>query len=1127
VAAVSAAPTETVTVLFTDLAGSTELATRVGAAAAEELRREHFALLREAIAECGGREVKNLGDGLMVVFASASRGVDCAVAMQQRLERRNRRAPEPLPVRAGLSLGDADREGDDYFGPPVVEAARLCAQAEGGQILTGELVRAMAASRGTHVFRPAGERRLKGLPEPFATFEVVWTPAAGEAAVPLPSRLGETPPAPYVGRACEREALEALLEVAWAGRRRVALISGEPGIGKTRLATEVALGAHERGAMVLYGRCDEEVTLPYRPWIEAVRHLVDHAPGEVLDAHVAAHGARLARFAPALAARATGAGAEPADGDPDTERYLLFGAVVDLLRTTADAAGEPVVVLLDDLHWADAPTLSLLRHVVAAGADVALLVVGTFRDTEPGGDRQLQRVLASLHREPGFERIVLTGLATGEVAALMEGAAGHGLDARGHELAGEIARETHGNPFFVGELLRHLTRTNALAQGADGRWRLPGPFAELTLPDSLVEVVTARVAALGPETIRTLCAAAAIGRDFDLDVLSRVAGDREDDVLDVLEAATEAALLTESAERPGRFTFTHGLINHTLYRRLGPARRSRLHGRIGAALEALGAERSGARLAELAHHWSQTGAEADRPKAIGYCLRAGRRALDGLAPDEALRWFRRGLGLLGDTAAGRDDAARRCDLLTGAGEAQRHAGDLDFRETLLEACALADELGDADRLARAALANSRGHPSMMGFVDDERVAALRRALALDDGRRPAQRARLMALLAMELVWDGDPDTRRPLAAEALALAREHGDERTLALVLRDGFHARWSPDTVAERAGWAAEMAGLADRLDDPLLQSQAALLSLFVAVDRGATAEAERHLERCMTLAERVGQPGMRWHAHYAAGLLALLKGDLDEAERFAELAYAIGQEGEPDALMMYGGQSALVSAERGRQEEIVDLTEQIVESNPGLPLFRSGLIDLYAHVGRGDDARRLLAEMHAAGFAALPRDQTWTTTYAWLARATAALGDREAAAELYPLGLPLRGLACSNGTAAHNSIDACLGLLAFARGDHDTAEEHFADAERFETAAGMHASLALTRLSWARCLLQRGGAEREVRARPLLEQSIAASSEHGYARFLAWAQALAAEAGPAPDDDAGGVSAPAPPRA
>ena len=220
--------------------------------------------------------MKNVGDGLMVVLQSSSSAVECAVGMQQRLDRRNRRADEQMMVRIGISAGEADHEDDDYFGPPVVEASRLCNAAAGGQILCGELVRMMA--REGREFRSAGKLTLKGLPEPFPAFEVIWEPAAAEfGTIPLPPRLREVPPVGYVGRRAEREGLAYLLDEAREGARRIAFISGEPGIGKTRLASHAAVEAHGDGANVLYGRCNEELTAPYGPWVQALGYYVTPA----------------------------------------------------------------------------------------------------------------------------------------------------------------------------------------------------------------------------------------------------------------------------------------------------------------------------------------------------------------------------------------------------------------------------------------------------------------------------------------------------------------------------------------------------------------------------------------------------------------------------------------------------------------------------------------------------------------------------------------------------------------------------------------------------------------------------------------------------------------------------------
>jgi len=225
--------TESVTVLFTDLVGSTQLISRLGEDHAEVLRREHFGILRESIREGRGREVKNLGDGLMVAFDSVTAALGCAVSMQQRVDIRNRGAAELLAIRIGVSHGEADIEDGDYFGVPVVEAARLCSHAHGDQILTTELVRTLAGSRGGLEYESIGSLQLKGLDDAVATCAVVWTPSRTDATVDvaLPARLASAAPAAFVGRVAERNRLEAALKSASGGERRVLFVSGEPGSG--------------------------------------------------------------------------------------------------------------------------------------------------------------------------------------------------------------------------------------------------------------------------------------------------------------------------------------------------------------------------------------------------------------------------------------------------------------------------------------------------------------------------------------------------------------------------------------------------------------------------------------------------------------------------------------------------------------------------------------------------------------------------------------------------------------------------------------------------------------------------------------------------------------------------------
>ena len=566
---------ETVTILITDLVGSTELESRVGPIVAEALREEHFGLLRDAVGDAGGREVKNTGDGLMVAFESAAAAVSCAVLIQQTFERRNRSAGEKLLIKAGVSAGDASTVDGDVFGMPVIEAARLCDRCSAGQILAKELVAHLAAGRG-HAFVSVGPLELKGLPEPISAVEVHWEPAPA-TGIKLPEWLRELPATAYVGRVAERERLAELWGQAREGSLRLVLIAGEAGVGKTRLSTDLASQVHGETATVLYGRCDEDLGVPYQPWVQALGHLVKEAPRRVLDVHVERFGGDLARLVPALRDRVREL-PDPRESDPETERYLLYAAIAGLLEEAGEQ--EPMLLILDDLHWADAPTLSLLRHVASADSSMRVMVVGTYRDSDLSSDHPLTTLLADLHREHGVERLKLAGLDSDDVIALMTAAAGHELDEDGRELAREITRETSGNPFFAGELLRHLTESGAIVQGDGGRWQLAGDLADLGLPQSVREVVGRRVGRLGPEARTVFSAAAVIGRDFDLDLLLAVVELPEVRLLDLLDEGVAASLLQENGDRAGRYTFSHALVEHALYEDLGSTRRARLHKRV-------------------------------------------------------------------------------------------------------------------------------------------------------------------------------------------------------------------------------------------------------------------------------------------------------------------------------------------------------------------------------------------------------------------------------------------------------------------------------------------------------------------------------------------------------------------
>ena len=458
------------------------------------------------------------------------------------------------------------------------------------------------------------------------------------------------------------------LKAVTTGARRTVLISGEAGIGKTTLSSGFARQAFETGTAVLYGHCDEDLGIPYQPWAEAMTHLVASVPEALLAAHVEARGGELARLVPELANRVPLPPSSSNDGE--SERYLLFGAVLDLLARVS--AVTSVVLLLDDLHWSDRQSVQLLRHVASADAPLRLLVIGTFRESDVGTDHPLAEALAAFHRESGIERIALGGLGDDELLNLLETTAGHQMTEDGVALRDALMAETEGNPFFVGEMLRHLAESGAIYQDSQGRWAAGPDLRTSGLPVSIREVVGRRVVRLGEQPQRVLTLASVIGRDFDTGVLARVAELDEDTVIDLCDQAVTAAVLT-AAEVTGRYRFAHALIEHTLYDTLSPSRRARSHQRVAEALEKLCGADPGERVGELAYHWAHATQPRDAEKAMHYAQRAGDRALAMLAPDEALRWYRDALDLL-DRAPG-DDLHRRAALLLGLGDAQSLIGD--------------------------------------------------------------------------------------------------------------------------------------------------------------------------------------------------------------------------------------------------------------------------------------------------------------------------------------------------------------------------------------------------------------------------------------------------------------------
>jgi len=566
-------------VLFTDLVSSTELLQRLGDEAADRVRRAHFRLVREAVTARGGEEVKTMGDGLMVVFSSAIDAIACAVAVQQGVYAHNQREDNgiQLGVRAGLESGEPIRNEGDYFGTPVVVAKRLCDGANGGQIIVSEVVRNLVGRRGGYRFTDLGPRALKGFSEPTAVCEVVWSPAPDappkepdptDTESRLPQFGGDR--TAFVGRGSELELLARHWVAAREGQRKLVLLAGDPGIGKTRLATEFALRCLEDGADVLLGRADEASLIPCQPFIDAIGQYITGRSATELRALLGPasdHALLALEVARSLPEAALGRGAGDA---AQQERQRLSDALVALFTTSS--LPRTMVLVLDDLHWADQTSLQVLRRIMRQGRQSRLMILGTYRESDVTHNHPLGAVLADLRRDRLVERVSLAGLGERNVGSMVGVWAGQDSPA---ELTRTFFQQTEGNPLFVEEMLRHLTETSAMFD-EDGRLRARATATGV--PESVKDIIERRLGRLSDSCNSVLTIASVIGREFGIDSLRRASGMTDEQLIDALEEAVDASLVREMPGTVGRYRFAHALVHGVLYDELTTTRRVRIHG---------------------------------------------------------------------------------------------------------------------------------------------------------------------------------------------------------------------------------------------------------------------------------------------------------------------------------------------------------------------------------------------------------------------------------------------------------------------------------------------------------------------------------------------------------------------
>jgi DNA-binding CsgD family transcriptional regulator/tetratricopeptide (TPR) repeat protein len=911
----------------------------------------------------------------------------------------------------------------------------------------------------------------------------------------LPGSLRPISTSPFVGRAAELEKLRTLMPRAAGEGRRVALLGGEPGAGKSRLVREFAGWAAAEGVLVLYGACDAVVRTPYGPFVEALDRLLRVSEPAELRSALGAGAGKLTRLLPDLPAL-LGELPEPVEADPDTERHRLHTAVVDLL--TSAGHERPVLLVLEDGHWADVPTLLLLRHLARSPWNARLLLLATFRDSEADMPVELSETLADLRRFEDVVRMRLSGLSGAEVADLIGRAAGRDSEPEPQlrELASAIHDLTGGNAFLVCELWRALVETG-IVEVVAGHVRVTRPLSELGTPESVREVVNQRLSRLAPRTIDLLELAAVAGPEFELEPIRRAAGLAEPEFLAAFEEAVGSGTIEELPSPRLAWRFTHEIVRRALYDRLSGLRRAELHLGIAEALEGGGGVSDRA-LADLAHHFGAAVPFGGAERAIDYNLRAARAASAALAFDDAATRLRTAIGI------GIEDEPERAGVLLELGAASHRAGKAAAAlEAFAAAAEIARALGSAELLARAAIGyeDACWRP---GLASRDAVDLLEEALAAVGEEGEELRIGLLAGLARALDFQGERERGAIVRESAVALARGHEGRAGLAKVLVRSYWARGTTP-LEEILSMLTEARDLAEAEGDAETHTEAMAwrAPTFVALGDLESARAEVVVLREM--AERTAQPFMHHVAEHYGSAIALCDGDLAGAEAMATRSHDWGRllTGR-DASSIYGIQMFGVRREQGRLAELAPAVRILAGEPEREGPWGPGLVAVLAELGMEREARRELARIASEGIDGF-RASLWLATLAYLTDACAALGDEEMAAILYPELEPLARANVMIGhlVACYGVADRYLGMLAATLGEPGRAEEHFERAMELNGRMGASTWVAHSAYEYARFLLGRSSGSRD-RAQALLGEAEGLAERIGMEGLLGKIRAL-----------------------
>jgi DNA-binding SARP family transcriptional activator/tetratricopeptide (TPR) repeat protein len=881
-------------------------------------------------------------------------------------------------------------------------------------------------------------------------------------SVPLPGLLARSSERRLVGRDPELAVLRQRWSELAADTRCVIALEGEPGIGKTSLAASFAREAHRTGANILYGRAEEEAIVPYAPLVEALRHYVVHRSDLRLDHALDIHLGELGWLIPELA----GHRAVPrvSTDDPRLQRMRLYQAVAALIAHAASQ--RPVLLVLEDLQWADADTLLILRQVLREATARPVLALVTYRAGEVAVDHPLWRLLSESHRELGVTRLVLRGLGDEAIADLLDNG-----DRPTAELVQRLREHTSGNPFFIEEIV------HSLRESGSGMSRDLSIDDLLVLPAGVQDVIQDRLRRLEPPTRDALAAAAVLGQDFDIEMLESVLDD--DRPADALDAAVRAGLILDQSQRGEGYRFRHALGREAIYRSVGRSRRAQLHVRAARALEQR-RQLTDVDAAQLAHHFVESDRSEVADEAIAYSREAAEKKLETHAYEDAAHHYRRALDVLQRHRA--HDLPMRCSLLRGLGTVRWQGSGPGARVIFEQAVAVARGLGEHSHFAEAALGLGGRFYAPTG-PDEPYIELLEEALPWVRGD-DALRTRLLGRLAEHLIFV-DASRAARLSTEALEVASRLRDPSIQAAALLSRHATLLHVRHLDERRRLATDEVELARRHGLGELEALGHHWLLYDLLEAGDVVAATASQRRLQALADGLCQPLYRHSALVWARVLEQLNGRFEHAAQLAHeaLNLAQGAQGE-DAQIHFLAQQLGMVHDQGGEERLLRVLEQ--RTTRGDPLWSAAACLLEPDSADAPVGRRAFEALTTSPLSDLPRDVFWLTTLAWLAEASARVGDPERTAVLYELLAPFADCFVQltfNGS--FGCVHRHLGLLAGTLGRSRQAAEHFEEALRRHAAIAAPALQARTYCDYAESVQTNRAAGSTRDARLMIERA------------------------------------------